>query len=129
MELLKEVTIFGLNFLKAKKGLKISEKEIETAKKVFTAAVKGVNITADFINKKKLAEPILDNSFSIIKTLFVISIITFLVTFSVLLFAETSTGLITIFIVVLICKVLLIASLILISILLLIFYAKLKNSN
>ena len=88
MELFKEVTILGLNFLKAKKGLRVNKKEIEQAKKIFSNVAKGVNITADFINKKKLAEPIIDNSLSIIKTLFVISIITFFATFSILIFAR-----------------------------------------
>jgi len=128
MELFKEVTILGLNFLKAKKGLKINEKEIEQAKKIFSNVLKGANITADFINRKKLTEPIIDNSLSIIRTLFVISIIVFLSAFSVLLFAENVfTNLLTIFVAVLICRVLLIASLVLISILLIIFYAKIKK--
>ena len=62
MEIFKEVEILGREFLKAKKGIRISPEEIEEAKKIGKSILKAVDETADFIQNNDLADPIIKES-------------------------------------------------------------------
>ncbi|MFA5420645.1 MAG: hypothetical protein WC280_01285 [Patescibacteria group bacterium] len=62
MEAFKEIKIFGFDFLVAKKGIRMSDKEAkqikETGKEIFV----GIDKLANFVNKNELAGPIIDNT-------------------------------------------------------------------
>lgn len=58
MEFFKEVSMFGFNVLKAKKGFRINEEEMEKAEEVLKYAIKTVNKVADVVNENNLSEPI-----------------------------------------------------------------------
>jgi hypothetical protein len=88
MEFLKEISIFGLSILNAKKSIRINEIEIKEVEKVLGNVVKIANKTANFINKNKLAEPISDSLLEISKLIFKLSIFIFVSALLVFIFAE-----------------------------------------
>lgn len=129
MELFKEISVFGLNFLKAKKGIKMSKKEIEQAEKIINYLGRTVNQTADFVNDKNLVEPITNGTIKVFKRLlaaciFIICITSLFLFFSDNLFANLASFLI-IFI---ICRILLILAAVCAVILLIVAYAVIKSN-
>jgi membrane protein DedA with SNARE-associated domain len=129
MEVFKELSIFGLNFLKAKKGLRISEAEMEKAEKIINSVGKKINTTADFINKNNLAEPIARGTFKIYKILFYFCLLLAAASLFVIFYADNLLiSLLAISAIKLFCLLLLVTSIVVIAIILLIGYAKIRNN-
>jgi hypothetical protein len=128
MELFKEITMFGLDFIKAKKGVRISKEEIEAAQKICINVGKKIDKTADFINKNQLAEPILSGASKIFKTILCFCGLVFILAVLILIFADSLiTNLVILVVLMLLGRLLMFVSVIVALIVLLIGYAKIKK--
>lgn len=128
MEFFKEINMFGFNFFKAKKGVRINKEEIEEAKKICVNVGKKIDETAGFVNKNKLAEPILRGASKIFNIILFFCGFIFILALLVLIFVNSLiTDLASIFVIMLLCRLLIIISLIVAVIIIFIYYAKIKN--
>lgn len=128
MELFKEITMFGLDFIKAKKGIRISKEEIEEAEKICINVGKKIDKTADFINKNQLAEPILSGASEVFKIILFFCGFIFILALLILIFANSLiTNLAILIVLRLLCKLLMFVSVIAVLVVLFIGYAKIKK--
>jgi len=130
MELFKEISMFGLDFLKAKKGIRISKEEIEEAKKICINVGKKIDKAADFINKNQLDEPILSGASKIFNIILLFCGFIFALALLILIFADSLiTSLVALIVVTWLCKLLMLASIVVAAIAVFIGYVKLKNNK
>lgn len=128
MELFKEVSMFGFDFIKAKTGIRINKEEIEEAKKICIDVGKKIDQTADFINRNKLAKPIMSGASKILNTiLFFCGFICILAVLILVFVDSLIASLTTLIVVMLLCRLLIIVSTVVTVITLFIIYAKLKS--
>jgi hypothetical protein len=128
MELFKEISMLGFDFLKAKKGIRINKEEIEEAEKICINIGKKIDKTADFVNNNQLAEPILRGASKISNIMLFFCGFIFILAVLILIFADSLiTSLAIMLVVTLLGKLLLIVSVIFFLIALFIGYVKIKN--
>lgn len=128
MELFKEISIFGLNFIKAKTGIRINKEEIEEVKKICVDVAKKIDQAADFVNKNKLAEPVLIVTSKTLNKVLILCGFVIILAVLILIFADNLiASLATLIVVVLLCRLLIIVSIVVAVIMLFLFYAELKN--
>lgn len=129
MELFKEISMFGFDFIKAKKGVRINKEEIEEAKKICINVGRKIDKTADFINKNQLAEPILSSASKIFNTILFFCGFIFILAVLILIFAESLiTDLAVIIVIMLLGRLLMFVSVIIALLVLFIAYVKVKGS-
>jgi len=128
MELFEEITVLGLDFFKAKKGIRISKEEIEDATKICINVVKKIDKAADFVNKNQLAKPMLRGVSKISNIILFFCGFVFTSSVLILIFADSLiASILTLAIVMILCRLLAIVSAVVIAIVLLVGYAKLKS--
>lgn len=128
MEIFKEMEFLGKNFIKAKKGVRLTKEEAEESKKFVANTLKIINKTANFVNENQLTEPILSGLYSTYKTILIICIILVILSIlTLLLLKDIVVDLLLLLFVGFIAKGLLIVSSICLIVLFFLFYSKLRE--
>jgi hypothetical protein len=128
MELFKEISMLGFDFLKAKKGIRINKEEIEEAEKICINIGKKIDKTAEFVNKNQLADPIIRGISKASKIILFFCGFIFISAALILIFADSLiTSLAIMIVVTLLCRFLLVISVIFFVIALFMGYTKIRN--